>query len=229
MVLIRMLQHILSTTGSWRCQFCGVQHLSFFVFLCTTVSCVLMFSLFFQAYVLPRGNLCLLVAIRNRHCIAQRSKFLMFSISSAGTIYRKYSLPVSSVSRCLGATVVERRSDRSVMEAILMPRETGTALYGNKSQQYVIAANAPTPITVRWPFDALSEEAKALVPQSLDAVYSFLSSASGHGQALMCQAVVEEVDETGFVWVAFGTWFWERSRYRRAFLTNLRRSRTARS
>ena len=36
-----------------------------------------------------------------------------------------------------------------------------------------------------------------------DAVDSFSSSASGPGPALVYQAVVEEVDEKDFVWVAF--------------------------
>ena len=56
---IPMLQHT-----RWRCQFGGVQHLSFFLSLCTAVSCDLVFFLFVQAFVLAPENNRLLVAIR---------------------------------------------------------------------------------------------------------------------------------------------------------------------
>mmetsp|Transcript_16867 Transcript_16867/g.45699 ORF Transcript_16867/g.45699 Transcript_16867/m.45699 type:complete len:205 (-) Transcript_16867:81-695(-) len=60
---IPMLQHIRFYFGHWGCAFGGIQNLSIFVFLCTVLSWVLMFFLFFQAYVLPHENTLLIVAI----------------------------------------------------------------------------------------------------------------------------------------------------------------------
>jgi len=74
-----------------------------------------------------------------------------------------------------------------------------TALYGYGWQESVNPANTSTLMTVSLPFDAFSNEAKALVTQSRDAVDSF-SSDFNSGTAAVFHPMAVEVDAEELVW-----------------------------
>ena len=108
-----------------------------------------------------------------------------------------------------------------------------TALYGYGSQQYVITANASIPMIVRWPFDALSKEAKALLAQTrrrglflLLCLWTWAgigvsSRGQGGGRKGFCVGRIPSHGSGNARDSLLG--------HRRAFLSCLRRSSTARS
>ena len=98
------------------CQFGGVQHLNFFLSLCTAVSCDVVFFLFFQAYVLPR----LLVAIRTvtvegalRHdqldtASSSERQFVRLAVTGRRRALRSTLSPSTRSSSCFRSAVVGR-------------------------------------------------------------------------------------------------------------------------